>query len=193
MPLPRSVARFNRHATNRVLGPLAHFLPHFGVVIHRGRRSGREYRTPVNVFRRRGELLVALTYGPESDWVRNVEKSIQSVKWTMPRSDGVVGDSATLSRWRVAARRASIWRGGLTGRQASADLVRGTRCRRMSCTRLSRGRVPRARPGCKSGASRLLQMRQPFFELRFCIRRFSIHQAIVSRSTMRGMATAGAA
>jgi deazaflavin-dependent oxidoreductase (nitroreductase family) len=72
MPLPRSVARFNRHATNRVLGPLAPFLPHFGVVIHRGRRSGREYRTPVNVFRRRGGLLVALTYGPESDWVRNV-------------------------------------------------------------------------------------------------------------------------
>jgi len=72
MPLPRSVARFNRHATNRVLGPLARFLPHFGVVIHRGRRSGREYRTTVNVFRRRGGLLVALTYGPESDWVRNV-------------------------------------------------------------------------------------------------------------------------
>lgn len=72
MPLPRSVARFNRYATNRVLGPLARVLPHFGVVIHRGRRSGRVYRTPVNIFRHRGGLLVALTYGPESDWVRNV-------------------------------------------------------------------------------------------------------------------------
>ncbi|MBV9595644.1 MAG: nitroreductase family deazaflavin-dependent oxidoreductase [Chloroflexi bacterium] len=72
MPLPRSVARFNRGATNRVLGPLARFLPHFGVVAHRGRRSGREYRTPVNIFHHRGGLLVALTYGPESDWVRNV-------------------------------------------------------------------------------------------------------------------------
>jgi deazaflavin-dependent oxidoreductase (nitroreductase family) len=72
MPLPRSVARFNRHVTNRVLGPLARVLPYFGVVVHRGRRSGREYRTPVNIFRIRGGLLVALTYGPESDWVRNV-------------------------------------------------------------------------------------------------------------------------
>jgi deazaflavin-dependent oxidoreductase (nitroreductase family) len=72
MPLPRSVARFNRHATNRLLGPLARFMPLFGVVIHRGRRSGRLYRTPVNVFGRRGGLLVALTYGSEADWVRNV-------------------------------------------------------------------------------------------------------------------------
>jgi deazaflavin-dependent oxidoreductase (nitroreductase family) len=72
MPLPRSVARFNRHATNRVLGPLARWLPHFGVIIHRGRTSGRTYRTPVNVFHRPGGYIVALTYGPQSDWVHNV-------------------------------------------------------------------------------------------------------------------------
>jgi deazaflavin-dependent oxidoreductase (nitroreductase family) len=72
MPLPRSVAHFNRRVTNRVLGPLAYWLPHFGVIVHRGRKSGREYRTPVNVFRRRGGFIVALTYGPESDWVHNV-------------------------------------------------------------------------------------------------------------------------
>ena len=72
MPLPRSVARFNRYGTNRVLGPLARVLPGFGVVTHRGRRSGRLYRTPVNVFRRPGGVVVALTYGPDSDWVRNV-------------------------------------------------------------------------------------------------------------------------
>lgn len=72
MPLPRSVARFNRRATNRVLGPLAHVLPGFGIVSHRGRRSGQLYRTPVNVFRQQGGVIVALTYGPGSDWVRNV-------------------------------------------------------------------------------------------------------------------------
>jgi deazaflavin-dependent oxidoreductase (nitroreductase family) len=72
MPLPRSVARFNRRVTNRVLGPLAPFLPAFGVVIHRGRRSGLPYRTPVNVFRRPGGFVVALTYGADTDWVRNV-------------------------------------------------------------------------------------------------------------------------
>src|SRR6266545_2581521 len=72
MPLPRSVARFNRRVTNRVIGPLAPHLPHFGVVVHRGRTSGRLYRTPVKLFPRPGGCVVALTYGPGSDWVRNV-------------------------------------------------------------------------------------------------------------------------
>jgi deazaflavin-dependent oxidoreductase (nitroreductase family) len=72
MPLPRALARFNRHATNHVLGSAAPFLPGFGVVVHTGRRSGRQYRTPVNVFRRRGGYVLALTYGAEADWVRNV-------------------------------------------------------------------------------------------------------------------------
>src|SRR5689334_12557137 len=72
MPLPRTVARLNRRATNRVLRPLAAYLPGFGVVVHRGRKTGRVYRTPVNVFARPGGCVVALTYGPESEWVRNV-------------------------------------------------------------------------------------------------------------------------
>jgi deazaflavin-dependent oxidoreductase (nitroreductase family) len=43
-----------------------------GTVVHRGRRSGREYQTPVNVFRTGDRYLFALTYGPGSDWVQNV-------------------------------------------------------------------------------------------------------------------------
>jgi deazaflavin-dependent oxidoreductase (nitroreductase family) len=72
MPLPRAVARFNRHGTNRLLGPLAPYMPLFGVVRHTGRKSRRPYRTPVNVFGRPGGYAVALTYGPDADWVRNV-------------------------------------------------------------------------------------------------------------------------
>lgn len=37
-----------------------------------GRRSGREYETPVNVFERPGGFVIALTYGRRADWVRNV-------------------------------------------------------------------------------------------------------------------------
>lgn len=70
--LGRRIAHFNRRVTNRVLGPLAPRLPGFGVVLHVGRKSGREYRTPVNVFGGEGRFVIALTYGPESDWVRNV-------------------------------------------------------------------------------------------------------------------------
>ena len=61
--LGRRVAHFNRLVTNRVTGPLAPRLPGFGVVVHTGRKSGREYRTPVNVFRTRRRFVIALTYG----------------------------------------------------------------------------------------------------------------------------------
>ena len=72
MPLPRSVARVNRRLTNRLLGPLAMRLPGFGVVVHTGRQTRRQYRTPVNVFRRGDRYIIALTYGSNADWVRNV-------------------------------------------------------------------------------------------------------------------------
>jgi deazaflavin-dependent oxidoreductase (nitroreductase family) len=72
MPLPRRLAKFNRVVTNRVLGPLARYLPGFAIVSHVGRRSGRSYRTPVNLFRRGDGYVIALTYGADSQWVRNV-------------------------------------------------------------------------------------------------------------------------
>lgn len=72
MVAPRGIAKFNRHVTNRVLGPPALWLPNFGIIEHTGRKSGRTYRTPVNLFRVNGRHVVALTYGPNSDWVRNV-------------------------------------------------------------------------------------------------------------------------
>ncbi len=71
MPLPRSVARFNRKYWNKVARHFAGWLPGFGIVIHSGRRSGRIYETPVNVFRTEGGFVIALTYG-RADWVQNV-------------------------------------------------------------------------------------------------------------------------
>jgi deazaflavin-dependent oxidoreductase (nitroreductase family) len=71
MPLPKALGRFNRSVTNHLIGPVARWLPGFGILIHRGRTTGRSYRTPVNVFRRPGGWQFALTYG-QGDWVRNV-------------------------------------------------------------------------------------------------------------------------
>ncbi|MFH5822687.1 nitroreductase family deazaflavin-dependent oxidoreductase [Georgenia sp. AZ-5] len=71
-PLPRWVGRLNRRALNRVMRPLAARLPGFAVVVHRGRRTGREYAVPVNIFRDGARYRIALTYGRETDWVRNV-------------------------------------------------------------------------------------------------------------------------
>ncbi|HEX3247281.1 MAG TPA: nitroreductase family deazaflavin-dependent oxidoreductase [Chloroflexota bacterium] len=72
MTAPRWLARANRHLANRFFGPLAPWLPGFGVLQHTGRKSGRQYRTPINVFRHGNRYFIALTYGPESDWVQNV-------------------------------------------------------------------------------------------------------------------------
>jgi deazaflavin-dependent oxidoreductase (nitroreductase family) len=66
------MAHFNRRVTNRLTRPLARWLPGFGIVVHEGRKSKREYRTPVNVFRGPDGYVIALTYGTESEWVRNV-------------------------------------------------------------------------------------------------------------------------
>ncbi len=72
VPIPLRVGRWNRAVTNRVTTPLARRLPGFGVVHHVGRRSGRHYETPVNVFPTDGGFTIALTYGTRADWVRNV-------------------------------------------------------------------------------------------------------------------------
>jgi deazaflavin-dependent oxidoreductase (nitroreductase family) len=66
------MAHFNRRVTNRFTRPLARRLPGFGVVVHRGRKSGHEFKTPVNVFTAPGGYVIALTYGTDSDWVQNV-------------------------------------------------------------------------------------------------------------------------
>ncbi|MGE2716137.1 nitroreductase family deazaflavin-dependent oxidoreductase [Mycolicibacterium litorale] len=72
MPAPRWLARANRVGLNRIVKFVAPWLPGFGMVVHRGRRSGREFRTPVNLFARRDGFVFALTYGSDADWVRNV-------------------------------------------------------------------------------------------------------------------------
>jgi deazaflavin-dependent oxidoreductase (nitroreductase family) len=73
MPIPMAIASFNKKVTNRVTAPFAAHLPGFAVVTHRGRTTGRTYRTPVNVLRRNDGYVFVMTYGPDVDWVRNVE------------------------------------------------------------------------------------------------------------------------
>jgi len=72
MPIPRIVRQWNKAGLNRVTRHIAPWAPGFGVVIHRGRRSGRLYQTPVNVFAAVDSYVFALTYGPDTDWVKNV-------------------------------------------------------------------------------------------------------------------------
>jgi deazaflavin-dependent oxidoreductase (nitroreductase family) len=101
-PLPPWLARFNRVVTNPLARPVAARLPGFAVVRHVGRRSGRLYRTPVNLFRSSDRYVIALTYGAERDWVKNVlaaggcgvETRGRTVRLTDPRV--VKGDHAVV-------------------------------------------------------------------------------------------------
>src|ERR1700756_4321232 len=68
----RWVAAFNLFFTNRITSRFAARLLGFGILTHVGRKSGTVYRTPVNVFRAPQGFLIALTYGRDSEWVRNV-------------------------------------------------------------------------------------------------------------------------
>ena len=82
MLLPRGLARFNKVFTNRLFGPVAGRVPPWVLVEHRGRRSGRLYRTVVMAFPRGDTFVFALTYGPSTDWVRNtVDGQWCRVKW----------------------------------------------------------------------------------------------------------------
>jgi deazaflavin-dependent oxidoreductase (nitroreductase family) len=61
-----------RRYINPVTRPLARRLPTFAILTHRGRKTGRTYRTPINVFRRGNDYLFFLTYGSDVQWVKNI-------------------------------------------------------------------------------------------------------------------------
>ena len=68
----RWLAKINIAFTNRITGLFAAWLPGFGILTHVGRKSGKVYRTPINVFRGTNGFVIALTYSSKSEWVKNV-------------------------------------------------------------------------------------------------------------------------
>jgi deazaflavin-dependent oxidoreductase (nitroreductase family) len=68
----RWLAKINIAFTNRIIGLFAGWFPGLGILTHVGRKSGKVYRTPVNVFRASNGFIIALTYSSQSEWVKNV-------------------------------------------------------------------------------------------------------------------------
>jgi deazaflavin-dependent oxidoreductase (nitroreductase family) len=66
--LRRVVTRYLNPVTRLIAG----WVPGFGILAHRGRKTGRLYRIPINVFRRGDDFVFFLTYGADVDWVKNV-------------------------------------------------------------------------------------------------------------------------
>lgn len=60
---------FNPYAGRNAGSPRARV---FALVRHRGRRSGREYATPVAARPIPAGFIIPLTFGPEADWYQNI-------------------------------------------------------------------------------------------------------------------------
>jgi deazaflavin-dependent oxidoreductase (nitroreductase family) len=72
MRVPRAVARFNSRITNPLAVALGGWAPLQGTLEHVGRKSGKRYRTPLNVFETDDGYVILVGYGLESHWVQNV-------------------------------------------------------------------------------------------------------------------------
>jgi deazaflavin-dependent oxidoreductase (nitroreductase family) len=72
VPRIRWLSPFTKRFINPVTRRFAGSAPGFALLVYPGRRTGRTYRTPINVFVHGGEYVFALTYGSDVDWVKNV-------------------------------------------------------------------------------------------------------------------------
>jgi deazaflavin-dependent oxidoreductase (nitroreductase family) len=67
MPMPRWFTAVTKHVFN----PAELRRGKRPVIVHTGRRSGAEYRTPLDAHSVEGGWLFVLVYGSESDWCQN--------------------------------------------------------------------------------------------------------------------------
>lgn len=72
MPFPRRMTRLNRAIINPVVTQMAGRFGPLAIVVHHGRTSGKEYRTPALAFPAEDGFIIALFYGRNTDWERNV-------------------------------------------------------------------------------------------------------------------------
>ncbi len=76
-----AVRRFNKHILNPVMLRIVPRTRIFAVLEHRGRRSGKTYRTPIVVRPSPEGFLIALTYGDHVDWYRNLQAAGGVLEW----------------------------------------------------------------------------------------------------------------
>jgi deazaflavin-dependent oxidoreductase (nitroreductase family) len=84
----RPVQKKAPSAVSRLVNPLilliagTCFFPFYGVIRHRGRRSGKSYRTPVVVAATEQGLVVPMPWGENTDWYRNVRTAGECIiRW----------------------------------------------------------------------------------------------------------------
>ncbi len=96
MSIFRSVTRAAARASEPIGRLMARLFPLWAIVHYRGRRTGRELSTPVQVRTTADAFLIALPWGSGTQWVRNVQAAGRcTVTW---RGTDYVADSPTLLR-----------------------------------------------------------------------------------------------
>jgi deazaflavin-dependent oxidoreductase (nitroreductase family) len=101
MPHDR-IRAFNKQIFNRLIHAFAGAAHSpFALIRHVGRRSGKPYETPIIVRPMGDGIVIALTYGPEVDWYRNVLAAGQAtLRWH--------GGTYTLDQPEPVERRAAL-------------------------------------------------------------------------------------
>lgn len=74
MPAPPAIGKLNKLFLNKVL---IRFAGHgyFVDLEHLGRRTGTVHHTPLMAFRDGGRVVIALTYGPTVQWLKNLRSA----------------------------------------------------------------------------------------------------------------------
>jgi deazaflavin-dependent oxidoreductase (nitroreductase family) len=113
MRFPVWFENFQIRYINPVAVPLARFIPGITVIRHRGRKSGRQFETPVSAYRKGDTVAIMLAHG-KTNWVKNIlaagEADIRlgrrDLHLVNPRIVPAGGDDPALPRMaRLAARR----------------------------------------------------------------------------------------
>jgi deazaflavin-dependent oxidoreductase (nitroreductase family) len=72
VPRLRRLRPITTHLVNPFTRHFAGLVPGFALLINTGRRSGRTYETPINVFPQGDHYVFALTYGSDVQWLKNI-------------------------------------------------------------------------------------------------------------------------
>jgi hypothetical protein len=76
-------------------------IPLWAVIVHKGRRSGREYRTPIAIRPSANGFVIPLPWGPRTDWCRNV-MTAQTFVIRWKGRDVIVGAPEVIDRAAAA-------------------------------------------------------------------------------------------
>lgn len=94
------------------------------VITHRGRKSGRQFRTPVNFAEVNGEIYCLVGFGEGSDWYQNVLQSPQVEIWLPGGWFMGLAEETDIHREQLPIVRSVFYNSGFVARMMGLDPLR---------------------------------------------------------------------